>query len=105
MPKSKEWSLRLKSVRCNKKEDYMNMKIVKSEIRLCPCCMERHEVKTVLVEEHITFFKDKAVDYEASYMFCDLAREFYMDEQQMQDNDIKIRDAYRKIKSGDISKT
>ena len=83
----------------------MNMKIVKSEIRLCPCCMERHEVKTVLVEEHITFFKDKAVDYEASYMFCDLAREFYMDEQQMQDNDIKIRDAYRKIKSGDISKT
>ena len=28
----------------------MDMKIMKSEKRLCPCCMEEHEVKTVLVE-------------------------------------------------------
>ena len=33
----------------------MDMKIIKSEKRLCTCCMEEHEVKTVLVEEQMTF--------------------------------------------------
>ena len=43
-----------------------------------------------------TTFKNSLVDYEASYFFCDLAKEFYMDEQQMRDNNIKLKDAYRK---------
>lgn len=43
----------------------MDMKIIKSEKRLCTCCMEEHEVKTVLVEE------------------------------QIQENDIHLKDAYR----------
>ncbi len=71
------------------------MKIIKSEKKVCSCCMEEHEVKTVLVMEHATF-KNTTVDYEASYLFCDLAEEFYMDEQQIQDNDIRLKDAYRK---------
>ena len=75
----------------------MNMKIIKSEKRICPCCMEEHEVKTVLVMDQATF-KNSTVDYEASYLFCDLADELYMDEQQMQDNDIKLKDTYRKNK-------
>ena len=29
----------------------MDMKIIKSEKRMCTCCMEEHEVKTVLVKE------------------------------------------------------
>ena len=29
----------------------MDMKIMKSEKRLCICCMEEHEVKTVLVKD------------------------------------------------------
>lgn len=73
----------------------MDMKIIKSEKRICSCCMEEHEVKTVLVMEHATF-KNSTVDYEASYLFCELAEELYMDEQQMRDNDIKLKDAYRK---------
>lgn len=73
----------------------MNMKIIKSEKKICSCCMEEHEVKTVLVMEQATF-KNSTVDYEASYFFCELAEELYMDEQQMQDNDIKLKDAYRK---------
>ena len=72
----------------------MNMKIIKSEKRLCTCCMEEHEVKTVLVMDHATF-KNTGVDYEASYLFCDLAEELFMDEQQMQDNDIRMKDSYR----------
>ena len=75
----------------------MDMKIIKSEKRICPCCMEEHEVKTVLVMDH-AIFKNRAIDYEASYLFCELAGELYMDEQQMQDNDIKLKDEYRKKK-------
>ena len=73
----------------------MDMKIIKSEKRICSCCMEEHEVKTVLVMNHATF-KNCTVDYEATYLFCELAEELYMDEQQMQDNDIRLKDAYRK---------
>ena len=61
----------------------MNMKIIKSEKRICSCCMEEHEVKTVHVMEQATF-KNSTVKYEASYLFCDLADELYMDEQQTQ---------------------
>lgn len=73
----------------------MNMKIMKSENRLCTCCMEEHEVKTVLVREQATF-KNIKVDYDASYLYCDLTEELYMDEQQMQENDMRLKDAYRK---------
>ena len=71
------------------------MKIIKSEKRLCTCCMEEHEVKTVLVSEQTTF-KNVQVNYEASYLYCDTAEEYYAEEQQMQENDIRLKDAYRK---------
>ena len=73
----------------------MEMKIIKSEKRVCSCCMEEHEVKTILIMEH-SVFKNRQVDYEATYMFCDLAGELYMNEKQMQSNDMKLKDAYRK---------
>lgn len=73
----------------------MDMKILKSEKKLCTCCMEEHEVKTVLLLEN-AIFKNVNVDYEASYWYCDAAEEFYMDEQQMQENDIRLKDAYRR---------
>lgn len=74
----------------------MDMKIIRSEKRLCTCCMEEHEVKTVLVREQTTF-KNVKVGYRASYLYCDTAEELYMDERQMQENDIALKDAYRKI--------
>lgn len=73
----------------------MNMKIIKSEKRLCTCCMEDHEVKIVLVNEHSTF-KNHKVNYDASYMYCDVADELYMNEQQIQENDVSLKNAYRK---------
>ena len=75
----------------------MDMKILKSEKRLCTCCMEEHEVKTVLVMDKATF-KNTEVDYEAYYLYCDLAEELYMDEKQMQDNDTRMKDSYREKK-------
>lgn len=84
----------------------MALKIIKSEKRLCTCCMEEHEVKTVLVKEEATF-KNKKIIYEASYFYCDIAEELYMDELQIQENDIHLKDAYRKaeglLTSSDIS--
>lgn len=74
----------------------MEMKIMCSENRLCTCCMEEHEVKTVGVMEHASF-KNMYVDYEAAYFYCDAAEELYMDESQMRENDIAIKDAYRKV--------
>ena len=73
----------------------MGMRILKSEKRLCTCCMEEHEVKTVLLLENATF-KNVKVNYEASYLYCDVAEEFYMNEQQMQENSMRLKDAYRK---------
>ena len=73
----------------------MKMKILKREERLCTCCMEEHEVKTVIMPEEVTF-KGVKVKYEAFYQFCDLAEELYMSEQQMQENDIRLKEAYRK---------
>ena len=60
------------------------------------CCMEEHEVKTVLVDEKATF-KGKTVEYDALYLYCDRTEELYMDEQQMQENDMRLKDAYREF--------
>jgi putative zinc finger/helix-turn-helix YgiT family protein len=57
--------------------------------------MEEHEVKTVLVKDQATF-KNVKVNYDASYLYCDEAEELYMNEQQMQENDVRLKDAYRK---------
>jgi putative zinc finger/helix-turn-helix YgiT family protein len=57
--------------------------------------MEEHEVKTVLVRDQATF-KNVKVNFDASYLYCDEAEELYMDEQQMQENDVRLKDAYRK---------
>ena len=72
----------------------MNMKIVRSENRICECCMNEHEVKTVLVKEHACF-KDVAVNFDAYYEYCDIAEELYMNEQQLSTNDIRMKDSYR----------
>ncbi len=56
--------------------------------------MEEHEVKTVLIKDTSTF-KNAKVTYEAEYLYCDVAEELYMDEQQLQKNDICLKDAYR----------
>lgn len=76
----------------------MNMKIIKSEKCLCICCMEEHNVKTVIVDEKTTF-KNTTVKYKATYLYClyyDKDKIFYMDEQQMRENNMRMKDAYRK---------
>ena len=84
----------------------MNMKILCRKEQLCSCCMEIHEVKTVQIKEN-TEFKGVPVVYDARYQYCDRAEELYMEEEQMQENDLAVKDAYRKklglLTSGEIT--
>ena len=70
------------------------MEIIKTEKRLCTCCMEEHGVKTVLVKEQVEF-KGLDVAFDAIYFLCDKADVFYADEIQMYENDINMKAAYR----------
>lgn len=70
------------------------MKIINTERRLCTCCMEEHDVKTVMFREKNTF-KGVPVEYDAEYFYCDRADETYADEQQISKNDIAMKNAYR----------
>lgn len=72
------------------------MNIIHSEKRLCVCCMEEHEVKTVHMKERVKY-KGVYVDYEATYLYCDLAEEWYMNEFQMRENNTVMKEAYKKI--------
>lgn len=56
--------------------------------------MEEHEVKTVQIWE-ITTFKNVELEYQTVCFYCDNAEELYMDEIQMRDNDILLKNAYR----------
>lgn len=62
---------------------------------LCPCCMEMHEPQERRVTER-NIFQGQEVSYEAGYMYCSAADEYYATEQQMRMNDIAMKDAYRK---------
>jgi putative zinc finger/helix-turn-helix YgiT family protein len=57
--------------------------------------MQVHEVKEVIVQEK-TIFKNREVNYDAWYTFCDVTNELYMDEKQMSKNDSDMKNAYRK---------
>lgn len=72
----------------------MKMNVIKKEKRLCACCMNEHTVKTVLIKENSTF-KNRVVEYDAFYMYCDKDDELYMDENQIRSNDRAMKNAYR----------
>lgn len=73
----------------------MNMKIVERERkRLCLCCMEKHEIETVLVKEHTTF-KKVEVCYDSLYYYRKAAEELYMNEEKMRRNHNRLKEAYR----------
>lgn len=73
----------------------MNMKILQTEHRLCTCCMEVHDVKRVRFMDHTTF-KDVPVDCLTEAFYCDLDDTFYVNEEMMDENENRLRDAYCK---------
>ena len=63
-------------------------------MKICPCCMEEHEVKIITIQEK-NVFKGVPVEYCAEYHYCSQAEETYADEQQISTNDIAMKNAYR----------
>ena len=63
-------------------------------MKICPCCMEEHEVKIITIQEK-NVFKGIPVEYYAEYHYCSQADEIYADEQQISANDISMKKAYR----------
>ena len=78
------------------------MKLLRTEKKLCVCCMEEHDIKTVSVLEK-TLFKNVVVNYVAEYFYCDVAEELYMNERMMEQNNIKMKDAYNSVVVMNIS--
>jgi len=70
------------------------MRTIRTEKKLCPCCMAEHDVQTIAVTES-NVFKGKPIEYTAEYFYCDQADETYADEQQISLNDIAMKNAYR----------
>lgn len=60
--------------------------------------MQEHDVQTVVIRE-TNIFKDIEVEYDAKYFYCDIAEEYYADEDMLSENDISMKNSYRK-KSG-----
>lgn len=77
-----------------RKEGFI-MNILESEVKPCPCCMEEHEVFTVLVDEK-NIFKNEEISYEAMYEYCDKADEYIAREDMIDANDIAMKNAYRR---------
>ena len=64
------------------------------EKMICPCCMQAHDVEIIRVAEH-NIFKGQKVEYEAAYMYCDHADEYFEDEAFIAENDLAMKHAYR----------
>ena len=63
-------------------------------MKICPCCMEDHEMQMITVQEK-NVFKGVPIEYKAEYHYCDRADETYADEPQISANDIAMKNAYR----------
>ena len=71
------------------------MTVMNVQKKLCLCCMEEHAVKTVMAPE-TNIFKDVEVEYQARYFYCENADEYFSDESMITENDIAMKNAYRK---------
>lgn len=71
------------------------MRTIKTEKRLCECCMDEHDVQRVFVKEN-NIFRGVPVEYDAEYFYCGRADETYADEDMISANDIAMKNAYRK---------
>lgn len=68
--------------------------ILKTEIRLCPSCMEVHEVETVKTRV-IEHYKGKMVELDEVVFYCSKAKEYFEDEDMMLKNREKMMKIYK----------
>lgn len=71
------------------------METIRKEKKLCICCMEEHEVSVVRILES-DIFKNETIEYYATYQYCDQTDEYIANEEMISQNDIALKNAYRK---------
>lgn len=71
------------------------MEKLNTEKKLCLVCMEKHEVRTVILED-VEIFKGQEVTFKATYEYCDYADEYLETEEMIRANSLSMKDAYRK---------
>ena len=69
------------------------MRIIGKRIGICPYCMKTHELKEVINKEK-TIFKGKEITFEAIGLYCEKNGELFEDEQIINMNDLRLKDAY-----------
>ena len=72
------------------------MKILNREDTICPCCMEKHEILTVEVDEY-TIFKEIDINFKAVYYYCGNEDSYFEDGNMMNMNDITMKNEYRRL--------
>lgn len=71
------------------------MEILKKVNDICPSCMNKHAVQIIRVHDRLTF-KNVLVEFDAEYCYCENTDITYATGQQLDRNDITMKDAYRK---------
>ena len=72
------------------------MKIVRNENRICPSCMEQHEIDVVEDLESVEY-KNVMVTFFATYWYCSNTDEYFADEDMMRANKLAVINTYRKM--------
>lgn len=76
-------------------------KVIKREVKLCPCCMETHEIDTL---EKIDFnvFRGEEIEYKSTCEYCKNANVYYQTEEQLNESFEEMRKSYeKKVNGGD----
>lgn len=73
----------------------MRMELIDTRSKLCPACMKIHDVSIVNLEERAEF-KGQSVTFVATYEYCQLADEYIETEELIKQNDLTMKNAYRK---------
>ena len=69
------------------------MQIIKTENKLCPVCMEKHNVQTVIVED-IGIYNNREVPFYAICEYCSNAETYFETENLIRANNKAMKEAY-----------
>ena len=70
------------------------MTVLKSEYKLCPSCMEEHNVDVVEVMEQEEF-KGVEVEFAATWQYCVNSDEYFSNEAMIRSNSLAVKEAYQ----------
>ena len=73
----------------------MRMKVLETKKIYCGCCCSFHDVQVVKIRDK-AMFKGLEFEYDTICVYCDVDETFYLDGEQINEDDYRMKDAYRK---------